>query len=595
MNPSRILGSPVFFAALVAAAPAFAGTLYVDASATTGANDGSSWANAFQGPSGMSSALAAAVSGDEIWVADGTYLPTLSGIRTFSFDLKSGVELYGGFAGGESSLSQRDPSLHAAVLSGDLAGDDSGGNYADNSYHVVKASSVGSGALLDGFRIRGGNADGASSPAFDDCGGALWMVDSNVPILRCVLEGNRCAATGGAVFVIKLAGGTVTRFEDCRFAGNQAGSGGGAVQLSASGDTARFDRCVFTGNSAPEGSAVHLYLAFDVFFRDSLFHGNTATGSGGAAIRAIGESYPWLIGCTVAGNSSLAAAPAGLSASAETWIWNSILYFNTGPGGAQGTANQVSAGSPIAEYSCVQGGLAGTAMLAADPSFVDLAGGNFRLAPTSPCVDRANNTRADALDVERTPRLEDLTTVADGGSGTAPIADLGAFESPGSLYEPFCPGDGSLATACPCGNVGDDGRGCRHSVSNSTGALLAAAGAAHPDTVQLTVSGVRTGVLCIFLQGNAPIPSGVVFGDGVRCVGGALKRIGSKNASSGGIAFYPGAGDPSVSGRSAALGDPIPSGGERWYQTWYRDNSTTFCPSPAGSVSNVSSGLIVSW
>src|SRR4030095_5673522 len=118
--------------------------------------------------------------------------------------------------------------------------------------------------------------------------------------------GNRCAARGGAVFVIKLAGGTVTRFEDCRFAGNQAGSGGGAVQLSASGDTARFDRCVFTGNSAPEGSAVHLYLAFDVFFRDSLFHGNTATGSGGAAIRAIGESYPWLIGCTVAGHSALA-------------------------------------------------------------------------------------------------------------------------------------------------------------------------------------------------------------------------------------------------------------------------------------------------
>ena len=596
MSASRVLR--VFaslFAVLFVSRSADAGILRVDASVTTGANDGSTWANAFQGPSGLSNALAAAVAGDEIWVADGTYLPTLTGVRTISFDLESGVALYGGFAGGETSLSQRNPTLHAAVLSGDLAGDDSGGNFADNSYHVVKADSVGSGALFDGFRVRGGNADGASVPSFDDSGGGLWMVDSNVPVLRCVFEDNRCAGWGGAVFVAKLTGGPVTRLEDCRFAGNQAGSGGGAVQLSASGDTASFDRCVFTGNSAPEGSAVHLYLAFDVFFRDSLFHGNTATGTGGAAIRAITESYPWLIGCTVAGNTSLATGPAGLRATAEAFIWNSILYFNTGPGGAQGTSNQVFAGTPLAEYTCVQGGLVGTAMLAVDPSFVDLAGGNLRLAAGSPCVDRANNARASALDVERTPRLEDVTSAADGGSGTPPIVDMGAYESLGGLYESFCAGDGSLATACPCDNFGDDGRGCRHSVSSSTGALLAAAGAAQPDSVKLTVSGVRAGVLCLFLQGNVPIASGVVFGDGVRCVGGALKRLGSKSASTGGIAFYPGAGDLSISARSAALGDPIPAGADRWYQTWYRDNSTTFCPSPLGSVSNVSSGVIVSW
>jgi hypothetical protein len=125
--------------------------------------------------------------------------------------------------------------------------------------------------------------------------------------------------------------------------------------------------------------------------------------------------------------------------------------------------------------------------------------------------------------------------------------------------------------------------------------MLAAAGTASPDTVVLTAYSIRAGVLSIFLQGDAPIASGLVFGDGVRCVGGALKRIAAKSASAGGIVSYPASGDPSISARSAALGDPIQAGSQRWYQTWYRDNSATFCPPPQGGSSNVSSGVIVSW
>jgi len=124
---------------------------------------------------------------------------------------------------------------------------------------------------------------------------------------------------------------------------------------------------------------------------------------------------------------------------------------------------------------------------------------------------------------------------------------------------------------------------------------IAAAGASNPDTVVLTASDLRSNALCIFLQGNVVLGSGVVFGDGVRCVGGALKRIGSKTASTNGLASYPGAGDPSISARSAALGDQIQSGTDRPYQTWYRDNSPAFCPPPQGGSSNVSSGVIVHW
>jgi hypothetical protein len=53
--------------------------------------------------------------------------------------------------------------------------------------------------------------------------------------------------------------------------------------------------------------------------------------------------------------------------------------------------------------------------------------------------------------------------------------------------------------------------------------------------------------------------------------------------------------DPSISPRSAALGDLIPSGGTRYYHTYYRDPSPTFCPNPPGNTWNVSNSVSVIW
>jgi hypothetical protein len=100
--------------------------------------------------------------------------------------------------------------------------------------------------------------------------------------------------------------------------------------------------------------------------------------------------------------------------------------------------------------------------------------------------------------------------------------------------------------------------------------------------------------LCVFLQGDAPIAAGVAFGDGVRCIGGALKRLGVKSVS-GGAAVYPGQGDSRIRVRSARLGDPIANGSTRWYQTWYRDADANFCPAPQGNTWNVTSGVALHW
>ncbi len=158
----------------------------------------------------------------------------------------------------------------------------------------------------------------------------------------------------------------------------------------------------------------------------------------------------------------------------------------------------------------------------------------------------------------------------------------------------FClPGQAGVA-ACPCGNPpGISGRGCQNSAGTG-GGLLSSQGEASlgADTLSIRASGVLPSALCIFIQGTAA-SNGSPFGDGVRCVAGAVKRFGLRGAV-GGAVRYPGLGDVPVSVRSAQLGDPIVAGTTRWYQVYYRDPNPTFgCPAPANF--NLTGGLKVLW
>ncbi|MBK7878189.1 MAG: thrombospondin type 3 repeat-containing protein [Planctomycetes bacterium] len=145
----------------------------------------------------------------------------------------------------------------------------------------------------------------------------------------------------------------------------------------------------------------------------------------------------------------------------------------------------------------------------------------------------------------------------------------------------FCAGDGSLATPCPCANTGGSGRGCANSVQ-SLGAVLELAGDSVPDTLVLLGSGMPASVSCIYLQGDLEDPSGLVFGDGVRCATGSLIRLRTKQ-NSGGASQFPEPGDPSVSTR----GQVAPgSGVVRYYQTYYRNSAGLFCPPETFNVTN---------
>ena len=153
---------------------------YVDDDGAAG-NGCTSWADACPD---LQTALGQAGRGDEIWVAAGTYKPDASGDRTATFQLKSGVAVYGGFAGTETLRSQRDWATHVTTLSGDIG---TAGAATDNSYHVVTGSGTDATAVLDGFTITGGNADG-SAP--HNSGGGMYNSGGSPTLTNVTFSGN---------------------------------------------------------------------------------------------------------------------------------------------------------------------------------------------------------------------------------------------------------------------------------------------------------------------------------------------------------------------------------------------------------------------
>jgi hypothetical protein len=144
----------------------------------------------------------------------------------------------------------------------------------------------------------------------------------------------------------------------------------------------------------------------------------------------------------------------------------------------------------------------------------------------------------------------------------------------GPAFTSLCdPGIGG-AIPCPCTNPpAGAGQGCDNS-SVTGGAVLAASGASvlSSDSLVLHATGERPTALSIVLQGDALAASGVVYGQGVRCLSGTFKRLYTKNAIGGSISSPNfDAGDSQVSVRSADLGDVIQPGQSRWYLVFYRD------------------------
>ena len=348
-NLKIMLTASVLLISLVICAPCTGKIIYVDDDAPIDGG-GSSWADAF---CCLQAALAEASIGDEIRVANGIYKPDLrieqagrigirisvSGDRTDTFQLLSGVTIKGGYAGaGETEPDARDINLYETILSGDLSANDrvnpdgpvSVTGRAENSHHVVTGSGVDETAILDGFTITGGNSNVFThrngggmlneygSPQLISCtfrentaqyyGGGIYNYYSSPTLVNCTFTQNSSGTEGGGIYNYQ----NDLNLTNCTFEGNSAHRGGGIH--SGYGNLSLVD-CTFIGNSANSGAGIHSYAStgwsgdeMDEEFQsipmlvNCIFTANSAEDRGGGLYSS--DSKPGLTNCTFSENSA---------------------------------------------------------------------------------------------------------------------------------------------------------------------------------------------------------------------------------------------------------------------------------------------------
>lgn len=424
-------------------------------------------------------------------------------IRRVTFRMADGLALYGGFQGYELDRSHRNPELNLTVLTGELPAQEArpscppyddncpylnpdadcfepyGGPgcvdahcckivccqdplccvswdadcvaeaeglcaYRLNAYHVVTASDVGETAILNGFVIRSGKADGnhfASSNDEVHGGGVLisaGQVDNNTPgpiIARCQLSNG--AKEGGGLFSdgdANFAGAIMPRLVNVEFRANYAwmdendfSGGNGAGAYSGPKSQELWMNCLFANNSAEaNGAGLFMQTGTELNITNCTFANNIAEGSGGGIYFLLASQ----------------ATPV------PTVIANSIFWSNTDAGGTDGSAQIHVAGSAnvTLTYSDVEDGLPvpfgvtdGGNNMEDDPKFVDPGEANYHLKACSPCIDvGSDDAVADDLAdldedgdaIEKTPwdldKNDRFLDSADGGM-TATV-DMGAYE-----------------------------------------------------------------------------------------------------------------------------------------------------------------------
>jgi hypothetical protein len=357
----------------------FSATIYVNANAA-GANDGSSWADAFIS---LTDALTVSMPGDEIWVARGVYKPEqlldLNGSggtdpREAVFFLPSGVALYGGFNGTENTKEERDWVANLTILSGDIDNNDinDDGNFiaettadivGDNAYHVIYTENADASTRLDGFIVTAGKADIAVplNPSDPHLDGGGWYNRLSAPtyasspsIVNTSFYGNYAASEGGAFYTSPgpAGGESSPLIENCLFSNNMADFAGGAIYIgsfSAGNYHPVILNSKFIENEAyRRGGAIYL-LGDHSQIESSLFKNNKVT--------AVSEDM-----------STLPGSGGGVSLVASNAVFNSCIFEgNTSTGNPTGAFEGGGGGAAYASTNEPQTATLG----ASEPQFIN--------------------------------------------------------------------------------------------------------------------------------------------------------------------------------------------------------------------------------
>ncbi len=393
----------------------------------------------------IQAAIEAAVAGDVVVIADGTY--TGEGNRDIDF---------GGKAITVRSASG-DPDL--CIIDGQ-----------DGWRGLNFVSGEGPESIIEGLTISrcfspfgGGLYCVSSSPTLRNCvfsecwnhggsGGAVYCFDGSSPtFINCSIRGSYADSDGSGLYLFHNCNATLI---DCDISGNYAQGNGGGVACYDSSPT--FINCTIRGNAGREGGGVMLHTGAPTFTNCAITD-NSANEGGGIFVY---YASPTLTNCTLSGNRADWDAGGGIYCDDKTvQMRNSVLWGNS--------PEQVSLGGGSAEltYCNIQGGWAGAGNIDVEPLFADQDGADddpytwedndYRLGPRSPCIDAADNAAvpvdlfdldADGdtdeplpLDLDGRPRFLDDPGTADTGIGTPPIVDMGAYE-----YQDVSPCAGDL-------------------------------------------------------------------------------------------------------------------------------------------------------
>lgn len=356
----------------------------------TGTGDGSSWANA---SADLQAIINISAANDEVWVAVGTYKPTekllssSTDARDVTFILKAGVKIYGGFAGSETLVTERISGTNETILSGDLNNSNTA-NIGD-AYHVVASNGSSNGALLDGFTIQHGFADGGTTVivnAARNQGGAINISneETSITFKNLIIKNNQSSGTGngGGGVYLKLNNSSNCRFENVVFDTNESVSASGGGMFFTSG----------TGSPT-------------VVVLNSKLFSNKATGGAGLYVLGTTGNVPQLrLYNSIASEnhatntSTTAGAAVYCGTFSNTIIVNSTFYKNYSVNGAVSFNN--SSGANLSIYnSLFNANRKGTAE-STDPADIrnilgatlDLRSNLFQLNPIEDTAPEYNNT-----------------------------------------------------------------------------------------------------------------------------------------------------------------------------------------------------------
>ena len=421
------------------------GILYVDQASTCSSDCGSSWATAYPK---LQDALASVLSGGQVWVAQGVYYPDEGAGQTDNdvlsiFTVIKGVAVYGGFAGNETALEQRNPRLHPAILSGDLQQDDanSDGNFIDetnydirndNALHVVQISNTDQTTVLDGFVITAGNANGANPAPNAGYGGGVLALNASPVLANLVISGNNATDSGGGVYSGPTPGSqdllTPAPFlSNSTITGNLAPSGGG-MMIDHSTAT-RLESITFQGNAADFGGGLSVNSS-DPVLTNLTFGANTANSNGGG-IYFSARGIPTLMNVTLSGNQATGSG-GGIYISSGSPAFHNTLIANSPTGGDcvnDGGSGLSGSGNNLIEDSTQACGFANNVngnIIGTDPQLGPLAnnGGStqtFALLSGSAAIDAGTDLGCPAYDQRGIARPY--------GSH----CDIGAYEKTASL------------------------------------------------------------------------------------------------------------------------------------------------------------------